>query len=502
MKSKRFISVAEYNPELIQEWFQPENGNLTPCDVSYGSAKQVSWKCSVCAHIWKASPNHRSRGRGCPECAKIQRGINKRKTDVAKNGSLAEKNPELARWWHPIKNGALTPYDVTANCPDKVWWLCEKGHEWDAAINSRNSGAGCPICSGHKIVVGINDLTTVRPDIVKQWHPTKNGDLKPTQVTAHNSKSVWWLCEKGHEWCAKISNRSNGNNCPICIGKKVLVGYNDLATILPLVAKEWHPIKNQPLTPQDVTVGSNKKVWWLCEKGHEWSDTIVHRSGGRRCPQCFGELKTSFPEQAIYFYFLQVTTAKNRYRVDRRTEIDIYLPEYKIGIEYDGAFYHKGVKSEQREKAKQKKLDELGITLIRVREIEGHTSENTIYTKPGANDIDFTKTMWDLLTLVERVTKTSFDIDVDIARDRGKIYERYILSEKERSLTVVNPKLSLEWHPTKNGSLLPEYVSASSNKKVWWICENGHEWQAVISSRNRGHGCKQCYERKRKSKKI
>ena len=492
----RFMSLAEHNPELITEWYQPENGDITPHDISYGSAKEFFWKCSTCSHIWKASPNHRSRGRGCPECAKVQRRISRRKSEVKKSGSLAENNPKLARQWHPTLNGELTPHDVTANCPDKVWWLCEKDkrHVWEASISSRNSGSGCSICSGHKIVVGINDFNTVCPNLAAQWHPTKNGDLKPTEVTAHSPKNVWWLCEKGHEWNAKISNRTNGNNCPYCAGKKVFVGYNDLATILPPLAKEWHPTKNQSLTPYDVTVGSNKQVWWQCERGHEWQDTIAHRSGGRRCPKCFGEMKTSFPEQAIYFYFLQVTTAQNRYRVDPRTEIDVYLPEYKIGIEYDGDYYHKNEKAAQREKSKQEKLNKLGITLIRVREIEGHTSEHTIYTRRGANDIDFTQTMKDLLTLVERIAKVSFDIDVDIARDRGKIYERYILSEKERSLAVVNPKLVLEWHPTKNGTLLPEYVSASSNKKVWWLCENGHEWPAAINSRNKGAGCKTCYE--------
>jgi hypothetical protein len=503
-RSKIFISIAEHNPELIAEWHPTKNTSITPEAISYGSATKVWWKCSQ-NHEWSASPNDRSQGRGCPECAKIKRAVSRRKKEVTKHGSLAENNPSLARQWHPTFNGSLTPYDVTAGCPDKVWWQCEKDkrHVWDASISSRNSGVGCPICSGHKIVVGINDLATVRPDLACQWHPTKNGNLKPTQFTEHNEKSVWWLCAKDrrHEWQAKISNRANGNNCPYCVGKKVLVGYNDLATCMPLLAKEWHPTKNDPLTPYDVTVGSNKQVWWQCEKGHEWPDTIVHRSGGRRCPKCFGETKTSFPEQAIFFYCRQITTAHNRYMIDARTEIDVYLPEYKIGIEYDGDYYHKGEKAKQREEQKQEKVEKLGITLVRVREIEGQTSEYTIYSKRGANDIELTKTIKDLLALIEQIAKVSFDIDVDVARDRSEIYEQYILSEKEKSLAVVNPKLALEWHPTKNGSLLPEYVSANANKKVWWQCKNGHEWPAFVNSRNKGAGCKACYELRTKRKK-
>ena len=77
-------------------------------------------------------------------------------------------------------------------------------------------------------------------------------------------------------------------------------------------------------------------------------------------------------------------------------------------------------------------------------------------------------------------------------------FGQYIQSEKG-TLAVVNPVLAKEWHPTKNGALLPEFVSAHSNKKVWWQCEKGHEWEAVINSRNKGHGCMICYHLRRKT---
>ncbi len=492
-KEKKYVSD---NAQLMAEWNFAKNDILgyTPQTTSYGSAIKVWWECQN-GHEWEASPNHRSRGRGCPECAKSQRAITKRKNIVAKRGSLADKNPELACEWHPTKNGSLTPYDISVNSSERVWWQCskDKRHEWDAPINSRNSGVGCPVCSGHRLVLGINDLATVRPELAAQWHPTKNGELRPTDIIAGTDKSVWWQCEKGHEWQARIDNRINGNNCPICKGKKVLVGYNDLATVMPSIAKEWHPTKNENLTPQDVVAGSNKKVWWQCEKGHEWQTAISHRTlKGTRCPMCFGESKTSFPEQAIFFYFRQVTTAHNRYLIDSKTEIDIYLPEHKIGIEYDGAYFHKGDTAEKRERRKQEKLDKLEITLIRVRELEEQTGKYTIYTKPGANDVELTQTIKDIFALVSRIAQIEFEPDIDIARDKNKIYEQYIQSEKENSLAVVNPALAKEWHPTKNGALLPEFVSVHSNKKVWWQCEKGHEWEAVINSRKNGVGCPYC----------
>ena len=497
-KEKKYIID---NTALMAEWDYKKNNLLgyDPQKITYGSAIKVWWICHN-NHEWEASPNHRSSGRGCPKCAQIQRSITKRKNVVARRGSLHSNNPNLALQWHPTKNYPLTPSDISVNSPERVWWLCNNGHEWNAPINSRNSGVGCPVCSGHKILVGVNDLATVSPDLAKQWHPTKNKFLKPTEVTAHNANTVWWLCEKGHEWQTKISNRTNGNNCPICIGKKVLAGYNDFATVLPCIANEWHPTKNGALMPQDVTLHSNKKVWWKCERGHEWQTSVSHRSNGRRCPVCFGESKTSFPEQAIFFYFRQITTAYNRYMIDSKTEIDIYLPEFNIGVEYDGAYFHKGEKAEEREKRKEEKLLDLGITLIRVREVESKTCKHIIRAKPRANDIELSITLKELFSLVSSLMKKTLDVDIDVARDRYKIYEQYIQSEKDNSLAVVNPQLASEWHPYKNNGLLPEYVSAYSNKKAWWICENGHEWEAQINSRNKGVGCMVCYRLKRKSK--
>lgn len=498
MAEKKYVSD---NAQLMAEWDFEKNSLLgyQPQTITYGSAIKVLWICQQ-GHEWAASPNHRSRGRGCPECAKIQRFITKRRNIVARRGSLASNNPDLAIQWHPTKNVPLTPNDISANSDERVWWLCEKGHEWDAPINSRNSGVGCPVCSGHKIVVGVNDLATARPDLALQWHPTKNGKLKPTAVTAGNGKKVWWLCDKGHEWQSKINNRTSGCGCPFCSGKKVLVGYNDISTIMPILVSEWHPTKNGDLVPQNFTAGSNKKVWWRCQRGHEWQAAISHRSNGRRCPKCFGETQTSFPEQAIFFYLRQVTTAINRYKLDSRTEIDVYLPEYNIGIEYDGVFFHSGKKSAEREQKKQDKLTKCGITLFRVKENKDYSNGmvlgKIVYAKPGANDAELALVIKALYKCIINETHNSFNIDIDVTRDRAQIYEQYVQGEKENSLTVINPKLASEWHPIKNGKLTPDYVSAYSNKKAWWLCKRGHEWEAVIKSRKNGVGCPFCAGKK------
>ena len=201
--------------------------------------------------------------------------------------SLQLINASLAQEWHPTKNGNLTPYDVTPGSHIKVWWICKKGHEWQAKVESRNKGNNCPYCGGKKVNED-NCLQTINPRLSKEWHPTKNGKLTPYDVTPSSHIKVWWICKKGHEWQSVINNRSNGTGCPYCSGNKVNKE-NCLQTIIPRLAQEWHPTKNGNLTAKDVTPGSSKKVWWKCKKDHEWQTVINNRSNGTGCPSCCRE---------------------------------------------------------------------------------------------------------------------------------------------------------------------------------------------------------------------
>ena len=138
--------------------------------------------------------------------------------------------------------------------------------------------------------------------LMSEWNWGKNTDVDPVQLTLGSNRKVWWRCSQGHEWQATIKNRNNGNGCPYCSSRLVLIGYNDLQTANPFLAKEWNFAKNNGLTPTDVLPNSNKKVWWKCERGHEWQATINNRNKGVGCPICNSERKTSFPEYAIEYY--------------------------------------------------------------------------------------------------------------------------------------------------------------------------------------------------------
>jgi glutaredoxin len=219
---------------------------------------------------------------------------------------LKTTNPELISEWDKEKNMPLVPEGFSAGSGIIVWWKCSKGHEWQARISARTSGAGCPVCSNQKIINGINDLATIDPELAEEWNEDKNGELTPEMVSASSSKKVWWKCKKGHEWKTSIANRKNGTGCPYCSGNKLLTGYNDLKTISPDLADEWNYEKNGNLLPEMVTAHSPKKVWWKGKCGHEWQAIIGNRTKGSGCIYCsrqkalvgFSDLKTTNPELA------------------------------------------------------------------------------------------------------------------------------------------------------------------------------------------------------------
>lgn len=487
MSGKR--TLTECSPFLATQWHPTKNGLLTVSDVTPKSNKELWWLCDK-RHEWKSTVHNRTNGNGCPYCSG--------RYAITGENDLLTVNPTLAKEWHPKNNGDLTAKHVKAISGKRVWWKCSKGHEWEATIANRSKGRGCPYCSGKKVLVGYNDLVTFDPGLAKQWHPTKNGLLTPKDVTPMANRKAWWICQRGHVWESVISSRSQGTQCPICQNQKVQVGYNDLATAYPELAKEWHPNKNGDLTPKDITVGSGKKVWWKCNKGHEWEAIIYSRNHGIGCPICSGEMHTSFPEQAIYYYLNKSILAEVENRaVVYGKEIDIYIPSWKIGIEYDGIHYHDSDKSKDREERKDKHFEKLGITIIRIKEAEVNSTDyerNIIYCIHRGKTHGYLKeVLRNLSELIGKMTGNQVSIkDIDIRKDRRAIHEQYVLGEKRNSVSYKNCELSKQWHPTKNGSLTPEHFSYSSGKKVWWKCKKGHEWEATISDRNSGRGCPYC----------
>lgn len=276
-------SLAVHVPALETEWAAEENAPLKFADLTIGSHQKVWWRCPN-GHRYAAVVKSRVQGTGCPICAG--------RVVLAGENSFAALYLALAEEWDVEKNAPLLPAQIAAGTLRKVWWRCSKGHSWQAAVSSRTGGGtGCPICAGQKVAQGENDFASQYPQLASQWDRKKNGALTPEMVTSNSNRRVWWRCEKGHSYQATVIHRvRSGSGCPYCVNRKVLPGFNDLTTKEPVLALQWHPTLNGSLTPQQVTPGSSRKVWWQCENGHAWRSVISSRTGKKRCgcPICAG----------------------------------------------------------------------------------------------------------------------------------------------------------------------------------------------------------------------
>ena len=264
--------------------------------------------------------------------------------------------------------------------------------------------------------------------LMTEWNWERNDELSfnPALITLGTHKNVWWKCVKGHEWQATGHNRSRGTGCPYCSNKKVLQGYNDLATLNPCLAKEWHYPLNNDLSPEHVTAKSEKKVWWQCKKHHVWQAMVADRNNGKGCPYCSG-------------------------RVAIRGENDLKTLNPALAQEWD---------YELNGNLKPENMTANSGRKVWWKCKDGHKWQARIASRTNGNGCPYCS---------------------------GRIAVK-----GKNDLLTLNPYLAKEWNYSLNGDLTPEKVTAKSSQKVWWKCKDGHEWQAVISSRAIGRGCPIC----------
>jgi len=314
-----------------------------------------------------------------------------------KKNSIVNHNSyeKLLKEFHPTKNGELKLSDFSYGSHKKVWWKCDVAddHEWKAVIKSRAiTEYGCPCCNGKKTVQS-NCLATNAPNVAKNWHPTKNIDLTPLDVTIKSNIKIWWKCDvaEDHEWEDTISHQTDDRGCPCCSGKKTVLS-NSLSKTHPHLIKEWHPSKNKNITPFEVSRGSEKNIWWACEKKHTCSSRINNRVNGNGCPTC----NKSKGEKAIKLALekmLMNYESQKRFKdcKNKRTlPFDFYLPDYNLLIEYDGIQHYKTInnnffggekellKTQKRDKIKDEYAKNNNIHLLRIPYTEFDNIEKII----------------------------------------------------------------------------------------------------------------------------
>lgn len=408
-------------------------------------------------------------------------------------------NLTLMAEWDYEKNSilGLDPTTLRPGSNKKAWWKCNLGHSWKTTIGNRVRGSQCPWCSG-RYLLPEKSLMALKPELASEWNYGKNGDLTPDKVAPFSNKKAWWKCSNGHEWQATISNRSNGNGCPWCSGQGgyVLPG-KSLATLNPTLASEWNYEKNGDLTPDKVSLYSSKKVWWKCSRGHEWQASVNNRAKGRNCRKCSTELKSSFPEQAIIYYLSKCMAVESRNKING-WEVDIYLPEINMGIEYDGIAYHSKDVQVDREIRKEKDLCG-NLELVRVKENyeKSGIEDNIIWFIVNAQYSNLQFAIVQLVELIQMRTGYKLSIDINLERDRISILSLYRTMELKNSFSSMYPELLCFWNENKNQKLKPENFRAASNFSVWWKCPNCYgEWEEGINLFARYKNCPYCSNRK------
>jgi hypothetical protein len=484
-------ATAKYNlarkyPKLALEW-SPKN-KRAPEQYTPVSGQKVWWRCKV-GHEWPAVISSRSKGgSGCPVCGGRILTLEK---------SLAGKYPELAKEWHPKKNRRVTPSDIFSNAREKYWWVCPKGHDYEASPNNRVNDKGCSFCNGIRPAKGAS-AADLYPHLLKEYsseNPKPLSAYKP-----QSNKVVRWKCSKGHEWPAVIHSRTASNSgCPYCTNRK-LSTTNSLAAEYPELLAEWDYEKNGDLRPEEVLSGSARSVHWKCKRGHIFTAPIVRRTkAGSQCQKCVG--KSSRGElrflSEIEYVFSDV---RHRQKV-AGVEADIFIPYLTIAIEYDGAYFHKSKTKEDR--AKNRKLSKAGVSVIRLREVP--------LKLLGPDDIQIHELRYlqkaDIDLLIKKIAALAYR-SRNLPRKKVKEYLAAKTLKADRRYhelvealpgpgdikdsVASNERLLSEWHYERNDRLKPDQVHIRSALKLWWRCSKDHEWDATPDKRSTGRNCPYC----------
>ena len=195
-------------------------------------------------------------------------------------------------------------------------WTCAKGHDWNTRVAYRTiRGWGCPYCSNQRLLVGFNDLASTHPEIAIdaiEWDPTS--------LTAGSMEKRIWKCPLGHVYTSMVRDRAQRNTgCTTCAGKNIEIGFNDLASTHPHLAEQavgWNPT--------EYSAGSNKKLKWKCNLGHEWISVVTNRTRENSgCPYCknktlltgfndLGTLRPDLAKEAVGWDPTQVVTGSGK----------------------------------------------------------------------------------------------------------------------------------------------------------------------------------------------
>lgn len=394
-----------------------------------------------------------------------------------------------------------TRFDLAWTSNQQNRYLCVLGHRFTAnrksLVDARRSD-GCRYCARRAPLRGFNTLADTNPELVAEWHPTLNQDLRPDEILSGSTRRVVWLCSNGHSFAKPVSKRSRGDGCGYCANRLVDPESNALSVTHPELAAEWHPSRNGRLAADDVVAGSASKRWWRCPaSGHDYLMSPVVRSRvGCGCPYCArkrvdaaNNLACTHPQVAALWH---------------PTKNGNLAPEKVVSGSNRRVWFRCDAGHEWTQVVNQQ-VSRKGCRDCVVRSVPKGTSMRD--THPHLAD-ELDPELNGLIT-PDNITGTT----KRYVWWRCSRQHRWRTAPKHRSMgnggclvcanrrvvsgdndmATTHPELAKEWHPTKNGTLVPERIVAGTSKRIWWQCaDHGHEWLASGNVRIRGHRCPAC----------
>lgn len=374
--------LASLYPEIAAQFDATKNGEM-PARLLSGSMSVYWWKCEAFGHEWKSSvygrtSKNENKGAGCPQCLHLI---------PSPEYNAAVLYPYFKDRYSTVKNKkSLESYMPKSTV--KVWWECENGHAKLSSIANEGKAGyyycpDCPQALPYELGKTLGDLY---PEVAKEFNTAKNG-ITPFEIMARSSKKMFWECRDGHIWEAVVSSRTkDGKGCPVCAGK-IATPTNNLSYFYPNVAKYFDEGKNGfPAT--SVLPNSQKKVWWKCSKGHSTLAMPLNKTRqGDGCPECStsgtSKIEQLFKEEFIKGGVINNVFIPTKHRIQvlvngkmKSMAVDI-VGEFDgkpIAIEYDGYYYHSGVRLGSKVKAfahdakKTQELLDAGYIVVRIRE--------------------------------------------------------------------------------------------------------------------------------------
>ena len=457
-----------------------------PADVTPGSNKKVWWQCPK-GHEWQAVIHNRVKGQGCPYCSgkRLIKDLN----------DLQTKYPEVAAEWNYAKNAPINPSDIMPNANMMLWWKCSKGHEWQATANNRVQGKGCPYCSGHKVIVGENDLLTKNQELASEWNYEKNFPLRPENIKSGRNKKAWWKCKQcGYEWEAIVSSRNRGSGCPRC-ARRFHSSFPEQALFFyihktyPDAVNSYKGIFDNNMELDIYVPSLMIGIEYDGERAHPKSRLNKDIRKYQMCKDAGIKLirireieytgQTPICDIQINTHFTSATNEKLNEVIEHLSK---YIPlNNDYNVDRDQIQIYEQIKNIQKARTLEEEYPNLAK--------EWNYDKNGNLTPAMFFSGDGNRVWWKCSLGHEWIAAIQ-------PRTKRGVGCPYCSNQKTlagyNDLATTDPSIAAEWDYERNHELTPQSITRSVGKNVFWVCPKGHSYQMRVDHRTSGHGCPYC----------